>query len=354
MKKYIWTIAASIMIAGVITIVACSKDNETKQSVNPTFSSTKGGTTLNQLRNVMVAYYAACDSAYQADSTTFLSICANNDTTNFLNVTGITRDMLYAYQTLALSENEDYIHDYPDLIKEVSACSECQEYALSSLGELASQTQGHLSAFVPENTNEINRDHLNRIIYACQCNNPHVMTACISGNMREMAHELLAKKLNVFWEHCDYAYVNSPKLLQTACEKEDFDQFYIITNLTQVFFDEIIGLANVSFNDFILNNPNYDFKGDTCSTCMQTSLSDIWYHIDNIHTISEEIVQYAPNYFDTIEYKLPPVDPCIRWCTQVQPRDYNREKWCYLNCTMETCLLKIQQVLMILEYDANH
>lgn len=354
MKKNILAIAAAIMVVGTITFVACNKDSDMNQIVNPSYVSAKGGSTLNQLRNVMVAYYAACDSAYQADSATFLSVCANNDTINFLKVTGISSELISAYQSFALTENEDYIRDHPGFIKEVSPCSDCQEYALLRLGNLASVTNGHLTALIPESSVDINRDQLNRIIYACRCNDSHIMVACISSSLSYMAKQQLSSMLNVFWQHCDYAYVNSPALLKNACEKENFTQFYSVTNLSQDFFDVLIGLANLSYFEFIQNNPNYEFKGDTCSTCLQSSLPEIWYHIADIHNVSAEITKYAPDYFDTVVYMLPPIDPCIRWCTQVQPRNYDREKWCYLNCTMETNLLKIQQVLMMFEYDANH
>lgn len=353
MKKNILAIAAAIMVVGTITFVACNKDSDTNQIVNPSYVSAKGGSTLNQLRNVMVAYYAACDSTYQADSTSFLSVCANNDTVNFLNVTGISRDMLCAYQILALSENEDYIHNHPDLIKEVSACSECQEYALSRLGELASQTQGHMSALVPDNISEINRDQLNRIIYACRSNNSHVMTACISANMREMARELLTKYLNVFWQHCDYAYVHSPDLLETACEKEDFNQFCSIINLPERVFDEIIGLANVSYIDFIQNNPNYVFDVDTCKTCSQSSLYELWNNIVDLHNVIGEINDIAPDYFDSIMYTVAPVDECLYRCKYLFHYSDRALVTCYEDCMLGKFSVKYEQVLMLLKHDAG-
>lgn len=354
MKKYIWTIAVCIMIAGVTTVVACRKDNENNLDSQYTAYSTKGGTTINQLRNVMVAYYAACDSAYQADSTAFLSACANNDTTNFLNVTGLSYEMLISYQSLALAENDNYLNSNPGLKKEITPCVSCQENALSLLGNLASQTQGHLTALIPKSTIGMDRDRLNHIIYACRCSNPSIMVACISSSLGYLAKQQLDLMLDDFWQHCDSAYVNSPALLQKACEENNLEQFYRLTNLSQSFFDDLIGLANISYSEFLQNNPNNEFNEAPCSACLQSSLPEIWYHIDDIHMVSAEIKKYAPDYFDTILHMLPPIDPCIKWCSQVQPRDPDRDKWCYLNCTMETNLLKIQQVLMMFEYDATH
>ncbi|MBP3764030.1 MAG: hypothetical protein J6I49_09185 [Bacteroidales bacterium] len=356
MKKHILAIAAAIVVAGTITFIACNKDNDTNQIVNPSYVSAKGGMTLEQLRNAMVAYYAACDRAYQDDSTTFLSVCANSDMTNFLTITGLTSEAITDYQTLALSENEDYINKHPNLIKEVIQRFSCQEYPLPRLGKLASQTNGHLSALIPESAVEINRDHLNSIIYACRCDNPHIMAARISSSLSYMAKRQLSSMLNVFWRHCDYAYVNSPTLLKGTCEKEDHNLFYEVTKLSQDFFDELIGLANVSYSEFIEDNPDYDFtgNGDTCSKCQQPSLIEIWYRIADIHSVSDKIKEYAPDYFDTVVYMLPPIDPCIKWCTNLQPRNHDREQWCYLDCTMERNLLKIQQVLMMFEYAATH
>lgn len=353
MKKNILAIAAAIMVAGTITIVACNKDSDMNQIVNPSYVSAKGGSTLNQLRNVMVAYYAACDSAYQADSATFLSVCANNDTINFLKVTGISSELISAYQSFALTENEDYIRDHPGFIKEVSPCSDCQEYALLRLGNLASVTNGHLTALIPESSVDINRDQLNRIIYACRCSAPNIMVACISACMRDMAREQLAKKINSFWEHCDYAYEHSPELLATACEKEDFDQFCSIINFPQRSFDEILGLANVSFIDFMQNNPNYVFDVDTCKTCSQSSLYELWNNIVDLHNIIGEINDIAPDYFDTIVYTVAPVDECLYRCKYLFHYTDKALVTCYEDCTFGKFSVKYEQVLMLLKHDAG-
>ena len=354
MKKNILAIAAAIMVAGTITFVACNKDSDMNQIVNPSYVSAKGGSTLNQLRNVMVAYYAACDSAYQADSTSFLLACANSDTTNFLKVTGMSFGLISAYQSLALIENEDYISNHPDLIKEVTQCSICQEHALPRLGNLASQTNGHLSALIPESSVDINRDQLNRIIYTCRCSAPNIMVACISACMRDMAREQLAKKINSFWEHCDYAYEHSPELLATACEKEDFDQFCSIINFPQRAFDEILGLANVSFVDFMQNNPNYTFNVDTCKSCSQASLYALWNNIVELHDVFAAITDIAPDYFDTIVYKVAPMSECLYRCKYLLQLTGNALANCYDDCSFEKTSLRYQETLMMLRHDAMY
>ena len=186
MKKYIWAIAAVIMVAGTITFVACNKDNDNNHIVNPSYVSAKGGSTLNQLRNVMVAYYAACDSAYQADSTTFLSVCANNDTTNFLKVTGISAELLSAYRSLALQELEDFIKDNPNFKPDENPCTSCSYNALPRLGTLASATSGHMAALVPFKIGGNDRQRLANCISWCEImTTPCGMTACISACMGE-------------------------------------------------------------------------------------------------------------------------------------------------------------------------
>ena len=186
MKKYIWAIAAVIMVAGTISFVACNKDNDNNQIVNPSYVSAKGGSTLNQLRNVMVAYYAACDSAYQADSTTFLSVCANNDTTNFLKVTGISSEMMAAYRTLALQELEDFVKDNPSFKPDENPCTSCSYNALPRLGTLASATSGHMAALVPFKIGGNDRQRLANCISWCEImTTPCGMTACISACMGE-------------------------------------------------------------------------------------------------------------------------------------------------------------------------
>lgn len=193
MKKYIWAIAAVIMVAGTITFVVCNNDNNNNQIVNPSYVSAKGGSTLDQLRNVMVAYYTACDSAYQADSTTFLSACANNDTTNFLKVTGISSEMLSAYRSLALQELEDFIKDNPSFKPDENPCTSCSYNALPRLGALASATSGHMVALAPFKIGGNDRQRLANCISWCEMmTTPCGMTACLSACMGEYKYDLFA------------------------------------------------------------------------------------------------------------------------------------------------------------------
>lgn len=333
MKKYIWAIAAGIMIAGVVTIVACSKDNETNQSVNPAFSSTKGGTTLNQLRNVMVAYYAACDSAFQADSTTFLSVCANNDTTNFLKVTGISSEMMAAYRTLALQELEDFVKDNPNFKPDENPCTSCSYNALPRLGTLASATSGHMAALVPFKIGGNDRQRLANCISWCEImTTPCGMTACISACMGEYyqvnyhifdrSHEIIL----CLTKACDDAYKQDSVEFLNICKSNDYDAFLSCIGISEELHLQMGELMMYEVQAFAEENPELVKEADSpCHDCAMYALPRIGDAVSN-HSGNLEQIAYL-----SLDHCL---FVCGLGCTSV-PAAYPE---CVLAC-MAFCLL---------------
>lgn len=328
MKKYIWTIAASIMIAGVITIVACSKDNETEQSINPTFSSTKGGTTINQLRNVMVAYYAACDSAYQADSTTFLSICANNDTTNFYKVTGISAEMLSTYRTLALQEYEEFLKDNPNFKPDDTPCLSCINDALPRLGTILSLTSGHIANVFSENIGNNTRSHLANSIYKCHQTKPFDMPICLSSSVGEKFLLLSIRKsldsaiceLNNL---CNIAYQKDSIALLQICENNDTSAFYILTGVSKSLLSEIVMFADKGIDVFMQLNPDYQFDNKPCTSCGYYALP----------RYGEQLWITHGHLPASYEYYFYPIDSwdCTRTCYE-NNSTYEDRAYCIAQC----------------------
>ena len=283
MKKYIWAIAAGIMIAGVVTIVACSKDNETSQSVNPTFSSAKGGTTINQLRNVMVAYYAACDSAYQADSITFLSICNNNDTAGFLSTTGISVEMIASYQSLILQELNAFLLDNPDFKSEYCPISGSVDTPLQYIGSIESSTSGHMADLIPNYISDDVRYLIVNYTYNIQTvTSPFILTACVTVNIGEnykLNYPIyrLRNALYLFDVACDSAYQCDSIMFEKICEEGDLDNFDKMIGVSSSLLNEISTFAQLSYQQFVTENPDYKFEDTHCLSCMNNPLSQIAY-----------------------------------------------------------------------------
>lgn len=280
MKKNILAIAAAIMMVGTITFVACNKDSDTNQIVNPSYVSAKGGSTLNQLRNVMVAYYAACDSAYQADSTTFLSICANNDTINFLKVTGISSELLSAYRSLALQEYVEFLKDNPDFKFDEKPCASCANSALPRFGILSSKTSGHLSALIPLKIENDNLTHLLNCIKKCEeITTSNRLAMCLSTCIAEkyddnyVPYKRTHNVLIHFFSVCDSAYLNDSSLFVNICDKDDTVRFLEMINVSDVEYN--LMLKEIA-DDYIISSRKY--KGESaspCTSCGNGSLTNI-------------------------------------------------------------------------------
>lgn len=196
MKKKLFAIASVIIMAGTISFVACDKNNESSQTISSSFSNMKGRATADNLLNALVSYFTVCDSAYHSDSTTFLSVCANSDTTNFLKVTGISSELLSAYRSLALQELEDFVKDNPNFKPDENSCTSCSYNALPRLGYLATATSGNLTALIPSSPKEYDYYAIFNAI-SCYKDLPDVHFAtCICAQIGDYFKETKKESLN--------------------------------------------------------------------------------------------------------------------------------------------------------------
>lgn len=147
-KKMALAIACmAILAVGITVFVGCKEDSYTKKE--STFVPLpKSATASDQFANAIIAYYAACDNAYRTDSSEFLSACNSEDVATFLNVTGISDDLLETYKTSALHKLEEFMADYPNHGFDDTICTSCSTNALSQIGEFVSQSSGNSATII--------------------------------------------------------------------------------------------------------------------------------------------------------------------------------------------------------------
>jgi len=248
--------------------------------VNPSYVSAKGGSTLNQLHNVMVAYYAACDSAYQADSTSFLSVCANNDTINFYKVTGISSEMLLAYRAIILQELEEYLHNNLNFKPDGNDCLICSDSALVKLGRIERATKGQMANSITINDLIDLRSLLDTLGYCHQNSSTKKITSCIGATMGErFALADIARKLDTaicnINHACNVAYQNDSLLLMKICDDNDLDAFYSFIGVSNMQLKNIFDLSMSGLELFTAAHPNHQFTLPACKPCEEFALSII-------------------------------------------------------------------------------
>lgn len=277
MKKCIWAIAAVIMVAGTITFVACNKDNDTNHVVNPSYVSVKEDSILKQFRSVIVAYYAACDSAYRADSTTFLSICANNDTTNFYKVTGISSEMLRTYRAIMLQELEACLNNNPNFKPDEKDCLTCSDSALVKIGRIEHATKGQMANAITSNDLIDLRSLWDTLAYCHQNSSTKRITSCISAVMGErFALAEIVRKLDTaicnINHACNVAYKNDSIFLMQICNDNDLDAFYSFVGVSNTQLKDIFDLSMSGLEVFTAAHPNFKFTLPTCESCEKFAL----------------------------------------------------------------------------------
>lgn len=154
MKVNIKTVAiaiAAIMTIGSVTLVSCNKDEETVSSKVATSAmpSMKGSDRVLKIRDELSSIYKICDEAYKKDAITFSEICFHNDSTKFLEITGITMDQIEKLNKLCGDELNEFLEIHPEVKKEESPCYDCIENSLYNLGKLVISMQGHTASLVP-------------------------------------------------------------------------------------------------------------------------------------------------------------------------------------------------------------
>lgn len=181
--------AALIMMAGIVTLVACNKEvgfinAEDGQS---SILATKGEmTTFSKLHSDMIEYYEACDNAFLKDSISFIKACEDNDTVMFLKLTGISDSLLNTICNLAKQEAEEFAVNNLNFKPLEEYCKECSKKALPRIGKIVTLTHGNTASLAKLPIEGNNRVYLEYCIRKCEMmTTPCEMSACISACMGE-------------------------------------------------------------------------------------------------------------------------------------------------------------------------
>lgn len=133
MKKYIWAIAACIMIAGVVTFIACNKDKSTENTTPITNGAKSCVSTQKQLTASINRYWKYCHDAYKENPEMFVYICGLNNMSEFLALTEIPTSLCDSIAMLSSQLLEEYMNENPDSTLNVE-CFTCTT-TLSDLGD---------------------------------------------------------------------------------------------------------------------------------------------------------------------------------------------------------------------------
>lgn len=211
MKVNIKTLAiaiAAILTIGSVTLVSCNKDEETLTSKVATSAmpGTKGSSRVLEIRDELSSIYTKCDEAYKKDSITFSEICFRNDSTMFLEFTGITKEQVEKLNKLCGDELKDFLDIHPEIVKDESPCYDCIENALYNLGKLVISMQGHTATLVPSVISGDNYWQLMLCEFQCAAVPPCGRAFC------------LASCIGKYWRSYDGIKYNMDISLQTIAD----------------------------------------------------------------------------------------------------------------------------------------
>ncbi len=153
-KRTIFATIAVALIAGVSIFVACTKEENKSNTVNiQVFQKTETDQFVGYLDNAYFAVktiYRLADSAYSADSVTFMTACNTNNLDDFYSIIGLSQTQIEAL-TDAITEDANYFAvNHPEYPVEEEPCSDCVSSALPNLGAAVSARNGHLTQALSE------------------------------------------------------------------------------------------------------------------------------------------------------------------------------------------------------------
>lgn len=151
MKKRKITLAIAcmaILAVGTTVFIGCKKEDSYSKNESTFNPLPKSATASEQFANAIIAYYDACDNAYQANSSAFLDACNDEDIETFLNIIGVSEELLDTYKTSALQKLEEFIKDNPNHSFDETICTSCSTNALSQIGEFVSQSSGNSATII--------------------------------------------------------------------------------------------------------------------------------------------------------------------------------------------------------------
>ena len=152
-KKFYLAIIATILIASVSFAISCGKENRQKTKVleqKESVLSTKSSTVWNSLKMALCEFNLACNNAYSNDSINFITICNNNDTTQFYVVTGLTHASVNNLYLLTQEAVNLFLSNNPTYEFNTEPCNQCMEEGLPWLGYALTLTHGHLPASIDD------------------------------------------------------------------------------------------------------------------------------------------------------------------------------------------------------------
>lgn len=151
MKKHFTKIAiaiTAILTIGTVTLVSCNKEENVVPRTTSSISM-KSSENVGKIRTSLFNFYSACDEAYQKDAAAFIEACANNDSSVFWALIGITTEEVSELSKLCGEELKKFLDKNPEYKDDETPCSDCIKKALPNLGELIASTDGKTAALVP-------------------------------------------------------------------------------------------------------------------------------------------------------------------------------------------------------------
>ncbi|MBR5091995.1 MAG: hypothetical protein IKX32_00775 [Bacteroidales bacterium] len=108
-KKYITipVLATVTLLLAIGIVVACTKENTNKTTATETPRSAKDLTPSQELAALVFTFWQKSDSAYRADSSTFIEVCKEEDFNAFYDMVNDSEEILGLMGSLVESLNRD-------------------------------------------------------------------------------------------------------------------------------------------------------------------------------------------------------------------------------------------------------
>ncbi len=133
--------------AGVlISVVSCNKGSETISTENEVYKleNINFDEYFKEAKPFELAFWEACDKAYQTDPERFTEVCESNDFEQFKKITQLNTEYFDQFKEVLLEAQAHVEADYPGIIKQYqeSPCNECATQSLQRIGKIVEETKG--------------------------------------------------------------------------------------------------------------------------------------------------------------------------------------------------------------------
>jgi hypothetical protein len=154
-KRILLSIAgiACLALATAVIVISCNKE-DVKKDVAAPFPDEFAGDTVDfsiyyqEVEQLAIKFWAACDQAYNADRTQFLAVCESGDFQEFQRVTQLDADFFGHLKQLLLDAQARVEADHPGITARYaeSPCTECSQDALMRIAKAEDRHAGAVSA----------------------------------------------------------------------------------------------------------------------------------------------------------------------------------------------------------------